>query len=58
MESVEDTLDGGTGTDKGFVMTGIADDNIGVGKGGDVCCLIDGLLELRDVGALLGRNGD
>ena len=42
------------GADEGVVMAGIADNNIGVGEGGDVCCLIDGLLELGDVGALFG----
>ena len=58
LEPVEDTQDGGVGADEGVVMAGIADNNIGVGEGGDVCCLIDGLLELGDIGSLFGGNRD
>jgi hypothetical protein len=58
VEAVDDALQMGLGTTECFVVTGIGDDDVGIGEGWDVGCLVDGLLELVDMLVVLGRNLD
>ena len=46
------------GTGEGIVMTGVADDDIGVGQGGDVGGVVDGGFEGVEALIVLGRDGD
>ena len=44
LETIDDSQDALVSTNQGVVMTGIGDDKISVGKGGDVSSFVDGLL--------------
>ena len=58
LDAIDDSHDDFVGLLKGCVMARTGDDDISVGEGGYIGCRIDGLLQLGNIDALLGRNGD
>ena len=57
LESVDDALNTDVRAGKGFVMTGVGDDDIVVGEGGNVGRFVDGLLQLINALAKLCADG-
>ena len=58
LQAEGDALQVFVGTQKGLVMAGVGNDDVGFLKFGDVGRLVDGLLQFRDVGAEFRGNGD
>ena len=56
LQAIDDTLDAVTRTGQRIIMTGIGDDDIVVGKGWNISCFIDGLLQILNARAILGAN--